>query len=549
MQSFKDKVIYQIYPKSFADTTGNGFGDLKGITEHLDYVKSLGADMIWLNPIYPSPMVDNGYDISDYRATNPEFGTMEDFEELVREAKKRGIGIMLDMVFNHTSTEHEWFQKALQGDPEYMDYYIFEDPKENGDMPTHWESKFGGPVWEYVPSLNKYYLHLFDPKQADLNWKNPKVREECADVIRFWMDKGVEGFRFDVINLIDKPDEWKEDENGDGRFLYTDGPRVHEYLKELNRNSFGQAEPASVTVGEMSSTTLDNCKRYASEKEHELDMVFSFHHLKVDYKNQEKWNLKPFDFLELKRLLFDWQCAMQEADSWNTLFWECHDQPRSLSRFGDEKNYPKESAKLLAGALFLMRGTPYFLQGEELGVTNNHFHSLDQYRDVESLNAAEILKNDGKSEQEILEILDARSRDNGRSPMYWDASEKAGFTAGKPWMDINPNHVSMNVASEEADPDSVLNFYRKLFALRKEMPVLQEGKIIPLLRDDPQILAYKRALDGKQVLVLANFYKDPVRIPEEIQSEIKQAHLLLSNYQQAAEHSHLRPYELLVFGL
>lgn len=505
MQSFKDKVIYQIYPKSFADTTGNGFGDLKGITEHLDYVKSLGADMIWLNPIYPSPMVDNGYDISDYRAINPEFGTMEDFEELVREAKKRGIGIMLDMVFNHTSTEHEWFQKALQGDPEYMDYYIFEDPKENGDMPTHWESKFGGPVWEYVPSLNKYYLHLFDPKQADLNWKNPKVREECADVIRFWMDKGVEGFRFDVINLIDKPDEWKEDENGDGRFLYTDGPRVHEYLKELNRNSFGQAEPASVTVGEMSSTTLDNCKRYASEKEHELDMVFSFHHLKVDYKNQEKWNLKSFDFLELKRLLFDWQCAMQEADSWNTLFWECHDQPRSLSRFGDEKNYPKESAKLLAGALFLMRGTPYFLQGEELGVTNNHFASLEQYRDVESLNAAEILKNNGRSEQEILEILDARSRDNGRSPMYWDASEKAGFTAGKPWMDINPNHVAINVASEEADPDSVLNFYRKLFALRKEMPVLQEGKIIPLLRDDPQILAYKRELDGKQVLVLANF--------------------------------------------
>ena len=547
MSAFQDKVVYQIYPKSFADTAGSGTGDLRGILSHLDYLRDLGVDMLWLNPVYCSPQVDNGYDVSDYCSIDPVYGSMEDFEELTREAKKRGIGIMMDMVFNHTSTEHKWFKKALAGDPEYKDFYIWADAKEDGSMPTQWESKFGGPVWEYVPQFHQYYLHLFDPKQADLNWKNPKVRQAAADVVKFWMDKGVIGFRFDVINLISKPDVWQEDDQGDGRRFYTDGPMMHAYLKELHQNSFGQSPEHIMTVGEMSSTSMEDCRRYASAKEKELDMVFSFHHLKVDYRNREKWDPMPLDLRELKKVLFSWQTGMQEADSWNTLFWECHDQPRALSRFGDEVNYPKESAKLLAGALFLMRGTPYILQGQELGMTNNHFQSLDQYRDVESLNAAEMLREKGKTEAEILEILDARSRDNGRTPMPWNGTEKAGFTTGTPWMDINPNHKSINVEDEEKDPDSVLNFYKELLKLRKAMPVLQEGSIEPLLEDDPQILAYRRHLGQDHVLVLANFSGDPAEIPARLIPE--GARKLLGNCNDSMEEGKLRPWELAVLQL
>lgn len=544
MSTFKDKVVYQIYPKSFADSTGSGTGDLQGIIAHLDYLKDLGVDMLWLNPVYASPQVDNGYDISDYRRIDPAYGTMADFEELVQEANRRGLGIMMDMVLNHTSTEHEWFQKALAGDPEYMDYYIFEDPKPDGGMPTRWESKFGGPVWEYVPELGKYYLHLFDPKQADLNWKNPKVRQECADIVKFWMDKGVKGLRFDVVNLISKPDTWQEDDQGDGRRFYTDGHRVHEYLKELNAASFGQSEEPLMTVGEMSSTTMENCRKYASRKEQELSMVFSFHHLKVDYADLKKWHPKPFDFLELKRLLFTWQTGMQEAGSWNTLFWECHDQPRSVSRFGDDQTCWKESAKMLAGALFLLQGTPYILQGQELGMTNNHFTRLDQYRDVESLNAARILADQGKPEAEILEILDRHSRDNGRTPMPWDASEKAGFTTGTPWMELNPNHTWINVASEQQDPDSVLHFYQDLIALRKKMSVLQEGRIEPLLEKDPRIMAYRRTDGDQSVLVLANFYGMKALLPAGLVPE--KGRKLLGNYPTEGKADHLRPYELRV---
>ena len=377
------KVVYQIYVRSFCDSDGDGTGDLRGIASKLDYLKDLGVDCLWITPFFPSPQNDNGYDVSDYCAIEPIFGTMDDFENLSREAEMRGMSLMLDMVFNHTSTEHEWFQRALRGEEKYKKYYIFRKGKEGQLPPTNWQSKFGGPAWEYVPELNEWYLHLFDPTQADLDWTNPDVRRECAGIVNFWREKGLKGFRFDVVNLISKATVDEDDPNlFDGRQFYTDGPRVHEYLQELNRNSFGQ-DPDAVTVGEMSSTTLDNCVKYAGKDAHELSMVFTFHHLKVDYKNQKKWELQPFDFMELKRLIFGWQTGMQDADAWNALFFNNHDQPRALSRFGNDKEYHKESGKMLAAAIHMLRGTPYIYQGEEIGMTNMHFHSVADCADIE----------------------------------------------------------------------------------------------------------------------------------------------------------------------
>lgn len=359
MTDLSKKVVYQIYPKSFQDSDGDGIGDLRGIIRRLDYLKDLGVDILWLTPVFPSPQRDNGYDVADYCSIDPMFGTMEDMEELILEGKKRGIGLMLDMVFNHTSTSHSWFQKALSGEKEYQDYYIWEEGTPD-KAPTNWESKFGGPAWEYVPSLKKWYLHLFDVTQADLNWKNPKVRQELKNVIRFWKNKGVEGFRFDVVNLISKPEVLKDDEMGDGRRFYTDGVHVHDYLKELVRDT-GIEE--LVTVGEMSSTTLENCIRYSNPAEKELSMCFNFHHLKIDYKDGRKWELKKPDMMELKTLFKTWQEGMEQGGGWNALFWCNHDQPRIVSRLGDEGAYWKESAKMLAGAIHLMRGTPYIYQG------------------------------------------------------------------------------------------------------------------------------------------------------------------------------------------
>lgn len=391
---FKRQTVYQIYPKSFNDSNGDGLGDLKGVTDKLLYLKELGIDYIWLTPFFISPQNDNGYDVADYRNIDPRYGTIEDAENLISEAGKLDIGIMLDMVFNHTSTEHEWFKKAMEGDPKYMDYYIFRDPKPDGSAPTNWVSKFGGNAWEYVPKFNKYYLHLFDKTQADLNWENPQVREELKDILKFWQNKGVKGFRFDVVNLISKPDVFEDDFEGDGRRFYTDGIRVHQYLKELCRDS-GLNENGMMTVGEMSSTTIDNCIRYSNPEEKELSMCFSFHHLKVDYKNGNKWELQPCDFMALKNLLNKWQTGMEEGNGWNALFWCNHDQPRVLSRFGNDKNYPTESAEMLATMIHLMRGTPYVYQGEEIAMTNAYFEDISQYKDVESLNYFKILKDDG----------------------------------------------------------------------------------------------------------------------------------------------------------
>ncbi len=541
MQDFKKSVVYQIYPKSFLDSNGDGTGDLRGVIQKLAYLKELGVDYIWLTPFFVSPQNDNGYDVADYREIDPIYGTMHDFEELVSEADKYGIRIMLDMVFNHTSTSHRWFQKAVEGDPVCQDYYIFRKGKDNGGPPTNWESKFGGSAWEYVPKLDRYYLHLFDKTQADLNWENPAVRREVQDIVRFWMGKGVKGFRFDVVNLISKG-EYQDDEVGDGRRFYTDGPRIHEFLQELNRESFGQ-DPEIITVGEMSSTSMENCFRYAGAESGELSMVFSFHHLKVDFMGNEKWVLVPADFGKLKEILFSWQQGMAQHNAWNAVFWCNHDQPRVVSRFGDEREYWKESAKMLAGVIHGMRGTPYIYQGEELGMTNANFNRLEQYRDVESLNHFQILRDKGMSEESIYAILKVHSRDNSRTPMQWDTTCNGGFTSGNPWIAVNPNYASINAASQTEDPASIFSYYKALLQLRKKYDVFAFGDFTPLDQQSDSVLAYCRNWKDETLLCINNFYRKPCVWNCPISLEGYQ--VLLSNYSDTnpQQQYHLRPYE------
>ena len=548
-----NKVVYQIYIRSFQDSNGDGIGDLKGITSRLDYLAGLGVNLLWITPFFPSPQADNGYDVTDYRAIDPLFGTMADFEELAREAKARGISLMLDMVFNHTSTTHEWFKRALTGEDRYLAYYKFVDAAPDatadnpGEPPTNWQSKFGGSAWEYVPSLNKWYLHLFDVTQADLDWDNPDVRDEMASILRFWRGKGVECFRFDVVNLISKVAEWQDDPTGgDGRQFYTDGPHVHEYLQELVARG---GIDGCVTVGEMSSTTLENCLRYTNPTDHELSQVFSFHHLKVDYPGGDKWALMPPDIAALRSLFRTWQEGMQAGDGWNALFWSNHDQPRPNSRFGDTERYWYESSTLLALCTHLMRGTPYIYQGEELGQTISDFTSIEQYRDVESHNYFRILQERGHSAEEAFEIVHARSRDDGRTPMAWDGSANAGFTTGTPWLALTGNYPTINAEAEMADPHSVRAFYQRLIALRKSEPVIAEGEIrffdVP---EESPVIAYERtfedAPEGKaqRVVVLCNFSGDE----HEFAAPFDQEETLMGNYGEAQLEDGkltLRPYE------
>ena len=544
MSDFRNSTVYQIYVKSFCDSNGDGIGDINGIRQKLDYLQDLGIDYLWITPFFKSPMNDNGYDVADYLAINPMFGTMEDVDALIREAKEHNIRLMFDMVFNHASTDHEWFQKALTGDPKYMNYYMFRDPVD-GHAPTNWVSKFGGNAWEYVPSLGKYYLHLFDVSQADLNWENPEVREELKNVIRFWKAKGVSGFRFDVVNLISKPDVLEDDVQGDGRRFYTDGPRIHQHLQELVGDT-GIAD--YMTVGEMSSTSLDNCLRYANPDEKELKMVFSFHHLKVDYKNGQKWALMEPDFNELRRLFVKWQEGMQDGNAWNAVFWCNHDQPRAVSRFGDDKKYWKESAKMLASLIHLMRGTPYIYEGEELGITNPGYTDISQYQDVESTNYYRILmEEEGRSKEEALEIIGARSRDNGRTPMQWDGSEKAGFTDGTPWLGIPANHSYINVEAEQKDPDSILNYYKKLVALRKEYEIIADGEIRFTDAGNENIISYDRMLDGQKLSVFCNLRGTEQALGTAF--EAPAGKILIGNYadtaasDQAVRIESLRPFE------
>ncbi|MEZ8777855.1 alpha,alpha-phosphotrehalase [Vibrio splendidus] len=543
---WKTATIYQIYPKSFCDSGSKGTGDIKGIISKLDYLKNLSVDAIWLTPVYASPMIDNGYDISDYYAINPQFGTMEDFDLLLSEAHQRGIRIVMDIVVNHTSTEHAWFQSAL-GDKNspYRDYYIWKDPV-GGQAPTNWQSKFGGNAWELDEATGQYFLHLFAKEQADLNWENPVVREEVKDVISFWAEKGVDGFRLDVINLISKQQDFPNDDIGDGRRFYTDGPRVHEYLKEISEAVFQKY--GSVTVGEMSSTTLEHCQQYSNVDNSELSMVFNFHHLKVDYTNGEKWTNAPFDFLQLKSIFNHWQTGLN-GKGWGALFWCNHDQPRVVSRLGNDQQYRVESAKMLAASVHMMQGTPYIYQGEEIGMTNPGYTEISQYRDVESTNMYDIMVNrDGVAHEDMMAILAQKSRDNSRTPMQWNSETYAGFSLAQPWLDVANNYTEINAEQALEDKDSVFYFYKSLIELRKEVPVITHGSYQDLLPEHPSIFAYVRESEGQTLLCINNYYGEEAEcvLPERF--EMVKAKSLLSNYQVseslvASLHQVLQPYE------
>lgn len=532
----KGKVVYQIYPKSYKDTTENGIGDFRGIIEKIPYLAKLGVDMVWLNPFYPSPQRDNGYDISDYMAVDPLFGDMADFEEMVCIGKEHKIDFMLDMVLNHCSTEHEWFQKALAGDKYYQDFFFIQD------QPTDWQSKFGGSAWALFGDTGKYYLHLFDETQADLNWRNPNVRKELFKVVNFWRDKGVKGFRFDVINLIGKDEVSVDCPENEGKPAYTDKPIVHNYLRMMNQATFG-SDDSFMTVGEMSSTTMENCVLYSSPDRQELSMTFNFHHLKVDYKDGQKWTLAPFDFEELKSLYHSWGKEMSDKDGWSALFWNNHDQPRALNRFVDIQNFRKEGATMLAASIHLSRGTPYIYMGEEIGMIDPDYDSMADYVDVESLNAYQMLLEEGKSQQEAFQIIQAKSRDNSRIPMQWDASENAGFSTGTPWLKAGKSYKYINVENEIQGP--IFTFYQDLIRLRKEMPIISEGSYKPAFEDSKQVYAFERQFEDQKLLVLNNFYAKEVEI--DLPAVYQNGQILISNYEDAevSEKILLKPYQTL----
>lgn len=532
----KGKVVYQIYPKSYKDTTENGIGDFRGIIEKIPYLAKLGVDMVWLNPFYPSPQRDNGYDISDYMAVDPLFGDMADFEEMVCVGKEHKIDFMLDMVLNHCSTEHEWFQKALAGDKYYQDFFFIQD------QPTDWQSKFGGSAWTPFGDTGKYYLHLFDETQADLNWRNSNVRKELFKVVNFWRDKGIKGFRFDVINLIGKDEVSVDCPENEGKPAYTDKPIVHNYLRMMNQATFG-SDDSFMTVGEMSSTTMENCVLYSSPDRQELSMTFNFHHLKVDYKDGQKWTLAPFDFEELKSLYHSWGKEMSDKDGWSALFWNNHDQPRALNRFIDIQNFRKEGATMLAASIHLSRGTPYIYMGEEIGMIDPDYDSMADYVDVESLNAYQMLLEEGKSQQEAFQIIQAKSRDNSRIPMQWDASENAGFSTGTPWLKAGKSYKDINVENEIQGP--IFTFYQDLIRLRKEMPIISEGSYKPAFEDSKQVYAFERQFEDQKLLVLNNFYAKEVEI--DLPAVYQNGQILISNYEDAevSEKILLKPYQTL----
>ncbi|MGE6549031.1 alpha,alpha-phosphotrehalase [Bacillus mycoides] len=549
MKDWHKSVVYQIYPKSFNSYYNKETGDIKGVTEKLDYLKELGVDYIWLTPIYQSPQNDNGYDVSDYYSIDPSYGTMEEFEELLKEAKVRDIEIMLDIVVNHSSTEHKWFKEAKEDkNSPYRNYYIWRDEKNN------WQSKFGGSAWKYDEKTGQYFLHLFDETQADLNWENEKLREEVYDMMRFWLDKGVKGFRLDVINLISKDQRFLSDEGttatSDGRKYYTDGPRVHEYLQEMSQNVFEGKDV--ITVGEMSSTTIDNCIKYSNPERNELSMTFSFHHLKVDYPNGDKWTKADFDFIKLKEIISNWQIEMQKGGGWNALFWCNHDQPRIVSRFGDDEKYRNESAKMLATAMHMLQGTPYIYQGEEIGMTNPKFESIEQYRDVESLNIYDIKLEEGLSKEEIIGILKQKSRDNSRTPMQWNGEVNSGFTTSTPWISVAENFKEINVEKASEDKESVFYHYKKLIELRKKYDIITDGKYDVLDENHPNIWAYTRTVNNEVLLVINNFYGEEITysVPVHVQLDGMKQEVVVSNYKDPSRditNLNLRPYESIVY--
>ncbi|MFW0155533.1 alpha,alpha-phosphotrehalase [Rothia sp. P6271] len=541
-----ERTIYQIYPKSFYDSNGDGIGDIRGIIEKIPYIASLGIDMVWFNPFFVSPQHDNGYDISDYYNIDPSMGTMEDVEELIQKLNAHNIDVMFDMVLNHVSTEHPWFQKALAGEKKYHDYFYIQAPQQDGSLPTNWESKFGGPAWEPFGKTGLYYLHLYDKTQADLNWHNPNVREELFNIVNFWLNKGVRGLRFDVLNVIGKDKQLCDAPAGVvDKTLYTDTPQVHSWVKELHQKTFGPYQNV-ITVGEMSSTTIEHSIGYTEPSRDELSMVFSFHHLKVDYDKGQKWTNTRFDFALLKETLNEWALRMQNGGGWNALFFNNHDQPRALNRFGDAQQYRQESATMLATVTHMLRGTPYIYQGEEIGMVDPTYSQINQYVDVEAHHAYQSLRAQGLSDVEAFNIVRTKARDNSRVPMAWDHSTYGGFSDVQPW--LMPTHAQqINVAQEERD-GRILPYYRKLIQLRKQYAVIARGTYAPYQLEHPDIYAFFREDHKHRMLVITNFYgkNSTISVPE----EFSHAQILLNNREEEPQLTQstitLEPYQALV---
>lgn len=554
---WKEAVVYQVYPRSFMDSDGDGIGDLKGILMRLDYLQELGVDVIWLSPVYQSPNDDNGYDISDYRSIMTEFGTMSDFDRLLKAVHERGMKIMMDLVVNHTSDEHSWFKESRSSkDNPKRDYYIWR-PGKNGKEPNNWESIFKGSAWKYDEATDEYYLHLFSKKQPDLNWEHPELREEIYSMMKWWLDKGVDGFRMDVINFLSKDQRYLDGDvrygkqHGDGSPFFMNGPRIHEFLQEINQRVLSSYN--LITVGEMPGVSPDEAQLFTGKERGELHMVFQFEHMDLGGGPEGKWSNKKWELSDLKRILSKWQIGLEE-DGWNSLYWNNHDQPRIVSRFGDDGKYRVESAKMLAVCLHMLQGTPYIYQGEELGMTNVCFERIDEYRDIETLNSYEELVNScGWTEERMLEAIYARSRDNARTPVQWNNSRNAGFTAGTPWIGVNSNYPEINAEKAYNDPNSIFHFYKKLIQLRKKHEIVVYGRYELLWPDDEQIFAYTRTLDEEKLLVLCNFkdYEAPYSIPEGL--DTMSATLLIGNYEQLPigeiSVKPLRPFECRVYQL
>ncbi|CZR08486.1 glycoside hydrolase family 13 protein [Trichococcus collinsii] len=533
---WKTAVVYQIYPRSFQDFNGDGIGDIQGIISRLDYLEELGIDVIWLGPIYKSPMDDNGYDISDYTDISPDFGTMTDFDELLAEAGKRKIKIVMDLVVNHTSDEHNWFKQALKSkDNPYRDYYIWRDPI-NDSEPNDLKASFGGSAWEYEPNSGQYFLHLYSKRQPDLNWENPTVRKEIWKMMNFWLAKGIGGFRLDVIDHIGKDPDKK---------IVQNGPKLHEYIQEMNRNTFGKYDV--LTVGETWGATPEEGIKYSSPARNELSMIFQFEHILLDQQSDDsKWDLKKIDLLDLKRVLAKWQIEMKD-EGWNSLFWNNHDTPRIVSRWGNDETFRVESAKMFAILLHMMKGTPYIYQGEEIGMTNRVLSSFDELNDIESINIATALRNEGWQDEKIFQAINAKGRDNARTPMQWNADMHAGFSTVSPWLPVNPNKEWINVQEERNKEDSIFNCYKKLIKIRKNNPIIVVGEFKLLLEDDPFVFAYERNLADETWVVVANFSSADQEVSVWDDTDIYTP--ILANYgdrNYRLDDLKLRPYETIV---
>ncbi|KGE18527.1 glycoside hydrolase family 13 protein [Paenibacillus wynnii] len=547
---WKEAVVYQIYPRSFMDSNGDGIGDLRGIISRLDYLQKLGVDVVWLSPVYKSPNDDNGYDISDYEGIMDEFGTLKDWEELLAGLHDRGIKLMMDLVINHSSDEHAWFAESRSSiDNPYRDYYIWRPAQPDGRLPNNWSSIFSGPAWELDETTGEYYLHLFSRKQPDLNWENPRLREALYKMISFWLDKGVDGLRMDVINLISKtpglPSAGEEELDWGGQY-FMNGPHVHEYLQEMNEQVLSKYD--IMTVGETPGATVDDAILYTGEDRKELQMVFQFEHMDVDSGPGGKWDVVPWTLINLRNILHKWQSGLAEQ-GWNSLYLNNHDQPRMVSRFGNDGQYRVISAKMLATLLHTLKGTPYIYQGEEIGMTNVKFSVLEDYQDIETHNMyREKVTVGGADHETILNAIHVKGRDNARTPMQWNASANAGFTEGTPWLKLNPNYNDINVEQALADPESIFYYYQKLIKLRKENPIMVYGKYELLLPEHEYLYAYTRSLDNEKWLVLLNFSDTPQRVdlPEELKTVNR---LMISNYEESsAELETLRPYEARVYS-